>query len=1088
MGSVTNLSLAAREAAYYRIVIPSNAPSWKLKLGCLVGETMCAALKGWLPNFDTINAAGSLATGKSMQKLGNEHFLLLPVSGQTNLASSTNYLTVISEGVNPGAAGRIGSGSSAYYLASMGALPVADLGTVTSEDLVQPDRLEGGEVKAYHFDVPSGTYGVKLLLEGRSGNPMVVAAAGEYTPDPSSAAGGQSTDSYGTEGGYPVMDGHPAITTIPNPIPGTYSVAVKARGSSTTYPDASYTLRLQEILVPELNFSPELNTNGLASEVSGLLQDNERAFFKFYIPATNANGQPVIGWKLDLSQTNGLASLRVRRDILPSDANAGSQMAFASGTSVVTPPYLTNGIWFVEVKAVGSTVFTLRSSPVLLQRPAWIMPAPGETNQAPGVIAPIFGQTDIDTNGLPAPRTLLEQGSFHYYGIVVPTNNLGLLRATLVAVSGNPDLYLRYGGVPTLFHNLLGAPGSIYDRSMLSPNKTEYANWVPVDGKLEAQLKPGLWYLAVRAAGNANAEYILNMSAGDITDLPLNNPLLGGQLLAAGDWRYYRVQTPTELPLSLNITFSQESGDVVMHLRDSLPSGNGISGSDNKDWFNDNKNYGPYPNYDAPGTYTISAAPVRPGQTLYLGFRAVSDASFSVRIATNGAPVQDPIVVPFYGGAGNTTVGPFASTIFRVDVPPEATRWRHASQHTTNITVYIDQGTIPGRVNTRWTSSGVNSGYTNMLVAWDTTTKQYKPNTWPWVAGQPYFFLVTNTTSVPQDFFLFSDGKNGVTDDGDSDGMPDLWELTYFGTTNNLATADTDNDLVSNLQEYLESTSPSDASSFRARLFTIASRGTVTRNPDLPNYALGTSVTLTPVPSPGYAFIGWSQAATGMDNPLTINMDAHKTITATFKLAGDDLITALQISGGSVVANVINVSFTKQTGEPNHAGNPGGKSIWWRWIAPTSGPVKISTAGSGINTLLGVYTGTAVNVLTKIASDNNSLGGTNRSQVTFNAASGTTYLIAVDGYNGASGKITMALDLSTAAVPPTLRTPAQLGNGTWQITLGGGANRSYKVQYSINLTNWIDLGTGTTGPDGTLTINDPAGPAARVRYYRGVTQ
>jgi hypothetical protein len=225
-----------------------------------------------------------------------------------------------------------------------------------------------------------------------------------------------------------------------------------------------------------------------------------------------------------------------------------------------------------------------------------------------------------------------------------------------------------------------------------------------------------------------------------------------------------------------------------------------------------------------------------------------------------------------------------------------------------------------------------------------------------------------------------------------------------------------------------------------------------------------------------------------MDNPLTISMDAHKTITATFKLAGDDLITALQISGGSVVANARNVSFTKQTGEPNHAGNPGGKSIWWRWVAPTSGPIKISTAGSAINTLLGVYTGTAVNALTKIASDNNSLGGTNRSQVTFNATSGTPYLIAVDGYNGASGKITMALDLSTAVVPPTLRTPAQLGNGTWQITLSGGANRSYKVQYSINLTNWIDLGTGITGADGTLTINDPAGPAARVRYYRGLTQ
>ncbi len=1088
--TITNLSLTVRDAAYYRIVIPSNTPSWKLKLGGLVGETMCAVLRGALPNFDTINAAGTLATGKSMQKLGNEHFLWLPGSGQTNVLASTNYVAVVSEGVNPGTAGKIGTGSSAYYLTSAGAVTVNYLGMVTSEDIIQPDTLEGGEVKAYSFDVPYGTYGVKLLLENRSGNPMVVATAGDYLPDPGALAGTQPADTYGNEGGYPIIDGHPTIATIANPTPGKYSVAVKARAMTTSYPDASYTLRVQEILAPEMNFTADLNTNGLGNQVSGLLQDNERAFFKFTIPATNVDGQPVIGWKLDVSQSSGLASLRVRRDSLPSDANAANQMNFTTASAVIAPPYLTNGVWFVEVKATGSTAFTLKSSALNLQRSPWIMPAPGETNQAPGVVAPTFGQTDIDTNGAPYPKILLEQGSLHYYAIVVPTNNLGLLRATLVAVSGNPDLYLRYGAVPTLYHNIAGAPGSIYDRSMLSPNKTEYANWVPLDGKLESQLKPGLWYLAVRAAGNANAEYVLSLSVGDITDLPLNNPMLPGQLLVSGDWKYYRVQTPTALPLSLNITFSQEAGDVVMHLRDALPPGNGPTGgtTDIKDWANDLKNFGPYPNFDPPGTYTISAAPVRPGQPLYLGFRAVSDASFSVRIATNGAPVQDPIVVPFYGGSGNTTVGPYGSSIFRVDVPPEATRWRHASTHTTNLTVYLDQGTIPGRVNTRWTSYTANSGYTNMLVAWNNTTKQYQPNLWPWVAGQAYFLVVTNTTSAPQDFFLTVDGKSAANDDGDADSMPDFWELTYFGTTNNTASADTDGDAVSNLQEFLDGTNPADAASFRARLFTAAARGTITRNPDLPSYTLGTVVTLTPVPSPGYSFIGWSQNATGLANPLQLTMDGHKNVTATFKLAGDDLITALPLSGSAVQVSSSNVSFTKESGEPYHAGNPGGKSIWWRWVAPASGPVTISTAGSVFNTLLGVYTGTAVNALTKIASDNNSLGGTNRSQVNFTATSGTTYLVAVDGYNGASGKIVLSLSAGSAPIPPRLSAPVAMGNGSWQFTLTGEPNKAYLIQYSADLVNWNTLVPGTTGPAGDLSVSDPAGPGVHARFYRAQTQ
>jgi hypothetical protein len=1087
-GTVTNLYLPVRDAAYYRIVIPSNTPSWKLKLGGLVGESMCAILKNALPNFDTVSPSGTLASGKGMQKLGNEHFVLLPGPGQTNVLAATNYVVVVSEGINPGTSGRIGTGSSAYYLTSGGAMMVKDLGMVTSEDLVQPDTLEGGETKAYRFDVPTGTYGVKLLLENRSGNPMVLASAGDKLPDPGATASGLAAESYGNEGGYPALVGHPTIATIANPVPGTYSVAVKARLVSTSYPDATYTLRVQELLVPEMNFSAEQNTNGLDNKVSGLLQDNERAFFKFVVPATNVNGQPVIGWKLDLSQTNGQAAMRVSRDFLPSDANAANQMNFTNASAVIAPPYLTSGVWFVEVRATGSTSYELTSSPLGLERPPWIMPAPGETNQAIGVVAPTFGQTDIDTNGAPFPKILLKQGSLHYYAIVVPTNNLGLLRATLVAVSGNPDLYLRHGAIPTLYHNLVGAPGSLYERSMLSPNKTEYANWVPVDGKLESKLKPGLWYLAVRAAGNANTEYVLSLSVGDITELPLNAPALNEQLLATGDWKYYRVQTPQTFPLSLNITFSQESGDVLMHLRDVIPPGNGISGTDLKDWQNDAKNYGPYPNFDPPGTYTISAAPVRPGQPLYLGFRCLSDASFSVRIATNGAPVQEPIVVSFYDGEASTTVEPYSSSLFRVDVPPEATRWRHASTHTTNLTVYLDQGTIPGRLTTRWTSFGANTGYTNLFIAWNSSTKQYQPNSWPWVSGQSYFLVVTNTTSAPQDYFIRVDGKNANNDDGDSDGMLDLWEYTYFGTTNNLATADTDNDGNNNLQEFFDATNPADGTAFRAKLFTTALRGTILRDPDLSSYPLGSTVILTPIPSPGYAFIGWSQNATGLDNPLHLVVDGHENITATFKLAGDDFITALPLSGSLVEASFSNVSFTKQSGEPNHAGNPGGKSIWWRWVAPASGPVTIKTVGSVFNTLLGVYTGSEVNSLNKIASDNNSLGGTNRSQVTFTANAGTPYLIAVDGYNGASGKVVLSLSAGSAAVAPRLDPPAPLNNGAWQFTLSGEPNRSYTVQYSTNLANWYDLSTGLSGSAGKMLVTDPAGPSIRSRFYRAVSQ
>ncbi|MBC8097544.1 MAG: PPC domain-containing protein, partial [Akkermansiaceae bacterium] len=677
-GSVTNPFLAARDAAYYRVLVPSNAPSWKIRLAAISGECLLTGLRGALPNVDTSLPSGAgFAGGKGLQKLGNEHYLVVPVAGQTNITAGTNYLAVISEGLNPGSAGRIGPGSCSFVLQSVGNAPVTDLGYVTSEDILQPELLEGGESKLYRFSVLPGTYGVNVRLENRVNNPTVMALPGLQIPNPGAGAVGVAADSYGVEGGYVPLDGHSTIVTLPNPNLGTYTLAVKSRPVGVGFPDASYTLRLREVLVPLLNFSSSDNTNGLSHEVSGLLEDNERAFFKFQIPASN-NNQPVIGWKLELTQASGLALMRARKDLLPSDANSASQMPFTNAAAIIAPSYLTNGEWFVEVRGIGSTAFTLRSSPLLLDRPAWVMPQPGETNQTPGTTLPTFADTGIGTNGLPLAgdqSLFLEQGSLHYYAVIVPQTNQGLLRAQLEAISGNPDLYLRVGAVPTLYHNLAGASGTIYDRSMLAGG-TEYANWVPLDGRLEKQLKPGLWYLAVRAAGNANARYRLRLSLGTIVDLPIHGNDQTNQIIASGDWRYYRVPMPAKLPLSFNITFSQQSGDVAMYVRDNVPPGNGITGSaaDLKDWSRDTKNFGPYLSYDAPGTYTFNAPPVRPDQPLYLGFRAITDSTFTLRVTTNGAPAQDPIPIAFYGGSATTNIPAHSAAIFRVDVPLDALR------------------------------------------------------------------------------------------------------------------------------------------------------------------------------------------------------------------------------------------------------------------------------------------------------------------------------------------------------------------------------------------------------------------------------
>ncbi|MGI8809038.1 MAG: Calx-beta domain-containing protein [Acidimicrobiales bacterium] len=118
----------------------------------------------------------------------------------------------------------------------------------------------------------------------------------------------------------------------------------------------------------------------------------------------------------------------------------------------------------------------------------------------------------------------------------------------------------------------------------------------------------------------------------------------------------------------------------------------------------------------------------------------------------------------------------------------------------------------------------------------------------------------------------------------------------------------------------------------------------------------------------------------------------------------NNFAAATAVAGATGTINGSNVGATKETGEPAHAGNAGGKSVWYRWTAPATGTVSFDTVGSNFDTLLAVYTGTAVNALTAVAS-NDDTGGGLQSKVTFNVTSGVVYRIAVDGYNGLNGTV-----------------------------------------------------------------------------------
>jgi hypothetical protein len=102
---------------------------------------------------------------------------------------------------------------------------------------------------------------------------------------------------------------------------------------------------------------------------------------------------------------------------------------------------------------------------------------------------------------------------------------------------------------------------------------------------------------------------------------------------------------------------------------------------------------------------------------------------------------------------------------------------------------------------------------------------------------------------------------------------------------------------------------------------------------------------------------------------------------------------------------------TREDGEPAHGGNGGGHSLWYVWTPSSNQPALITTKGSDFNTLLGVYTGSQVGFLAPVASNDDVVPGSFfQSQVSFPATAGTTYHIAVDGYNQQVGMVVLNLN------------------------------------------------------------------------------
>jgi len=162
----------------------------------------------------------------------------------------------------------------------------------------------------------------------------------------------------------------------------------------------------------------------------------------------------------------------------------------------------------------------------------------------------------------------------------------------------------------------------------------------------------------------------------------------------------------------------------------------------------------------------------------------------------------------------------------------------------------------------------------------------------------------------------------------------------------------------------------------------------------------------------------------------------------------DIFANALPLTATPERVEAYSTNATKELNEPHHAGNAGGKSVWWKYQPPGDGVLVLNTTNSSFDTLLALYTGTVVTNLTQIAANDDAPGSVGGfSEIVQAVRANTLYHIAVDGYDGVSGLVS----LNYSFTPATLfrLTVGEAVNGTVAPPSGDYASNSVVMLSAI---------------------------------------
>ncbi len=179
----------------------------------------------------------------------------------------------------------------------------------------------------------------------------------------------------------------------------------------------------------------------------------------------------------------------------------------------------------------------------------------------------------------------------------------------------------------------------------------------------------------------------------------------------------------------------------------------------------------------------------------------------------------------------------------------------------------------------------------------------------------------------------------------------------------------------------------------------------------------------------------------------------------------DSRLGATAVGGPSLRITANNAAASREVGEPVHAGNKGGKSLWWKYLPPESGNLTVDTRGSDFDTLLAAYDAN----YTSIAENDDEVGVLGipmmTSRVAFRAEAGVPVWVVVDGWTDGVN-------------------PAATGNIVLNFRLKPDTNDSYNgaTELFAGAAPISDSNVGATAQGGELKHNGSTTPKSR--WYR----